>query len=704
MLGLATMLCVRSGTASAGADALPTTEAARLAPGAVVLPKLRLASPVGGALVPFTVGQPLRQGDVPAGQVLVSAGVPELQCVVRNRWPDGSAKFAVISGRVNMKPRVPVSIDMRPGPAPAPGAAVALAGLQALGLQASIDFGPFGRASWSAADWDRPVLHGVSGSQMSSWAFRRPVGRDAHLVAWLEVRLYKGGHVEVLPWIENGYLNVPGSGEKSGVATFILNGAERFSQPLTLLNHQRAVLAGPQALTHWSQADPQVTPAHDTAYFIATRLVPHYAAVTPDASVLFKRLPTEYAPLMQGSYSPAMGMAGYHPSLGLLPEWDAAYLTTGADPRAYRSVLFNGYAAGRFGIHYRDEKTQRPLAFASHPNLTMAPGSGVGSLGGSSTRTLTPAPSGGMPPQYVTSHHPSLGYMAYLVSGWHYFVEEAQFAATANYLRVSDNVRGFSKGLMEPIGNQTRGAGWALRTLSQAAAITPDDDPLRAQLVASLDANVEHYHRRYIAGPSNPLGLVEPYSNYNKQPGPYQMAIWMEDFLTASFGHMRDLAAYSPALQAKLDAFLAWKYRSVVGRLGAGGESDFPYPHAAQYTLPYAPSGSADWVTGKGPWYASWGEVARIMQLPTGIRSRDPLASGYPTTATAYWGSLLPALAYAVDHGAQDAAEAWARVRAASNFQLLLDNFNDSPGWGITPRARNAPALPAHAAKQASSG
>ena len=40
--------------------------------------------------------------------------------------------------------------------------------------------------------------------------YRKQVGTDAHLVAWLEVRLFPGGLVEILPSIENGYLLVTG--------------------------------------------------------------------------------------------------------------------------------------------------------------------------------------------------------------------------------------------------------------------------------------------------------------------------------------------------------------------------------------------------------------------------------------------------------------------------------------------------------------
>jgi hypothetical protein len=40
---------------------------------------------------------------------------------------------------------------------------------------------------------------------------------------------------------------------------------------------------------------------------------------------------------------------------------------------------------------------------------------------------------------------------------------------------------------------------------------------------------------------------------------------------------MRELGSYNTALIPKFDAFLAWKYRAVIGRLGSSGEGDFSY-------------------------------------------------------------------------------------------------------------------------------
>ena len=651
---------------------------------------LSLLSGTGGTAVPFTVGQALRQGDVPQGSTVLAGNVAGFQAAIRNRWPDGSAKYAVLSGRVDLTANTWRSLALAVAAEPAPQPALATAELKATGVTASVQFSPYGTAAWSGSDWDAPAQSLVSGPEMSSWTYRKPIGSDAHLVAWLEVRAYRGGQVEVLPWIENGYLRVAGPTAKPGTATFTLGGTQRFSQPLDLLNHQRAVLASGTTLTHWLGTDPQLTARHGTAYLMASKLVPSYRGVTAAGSPLFNRQATRYTPLAQADFPDAMGSAGYDRSIGLLPEWDVAYLTSGGDPRAWRTVLINGYAAGRYGIHFRDETTHRPMRFSSYPTLVLGNGSGVSAIGGSTTNSYTPNATGASPPNYTNSHHPSMGYMAYLLSGWHYYLEETQFLATVHYLKQSDNIRKTTQGVLETStgANTTRGAAWALRTLAQAAALTPDGDPLRTEFVNSVTANVNHYHGRYIATTGNQLGLVHPYSDYEPGNGAWQSAMWMDDFFTGAFGYLKELQAHDTSVTGKLDAFLEWKYRSVIGRLGGSGTGAYSYRQAAQYTLNYAPSESADWTGGTGPWYATWGEVARSMNLPTEGEPGQSLDTGYPTDPKGYWGNLMPALAYAVDHGATGSAEAWNRVVSASNFPAQAAGYDDDPVWGVKPRTR----------------
>ena len=126
-----------------------------------------------------------------------------------------------------------------------------------------------------------------------------------------------------------------------------------------------------------------------------------------------------------------MGGAGYHPSIGLLPQWDVLYVTSTASS-LWGAVQRNAYSAGRYGIHFRDETTQRPLRFSSYPNLVVSGGSSIVGAGSSTTNSYTPNSTGGFPPVYGSTHHPSMGFMAYVLTGWMYHLETAQFVATAS--------------------------------------------------------------------------------------------------------------------------------------------------------------------------------------------------------------------------------------------------------------------------------
>jgi hypothetical protein len=79
--------------------------------------------------------------------------------------------------------------------------------------------------------------------------------------------------------------------------------------------------------------------------------------------------------------------------------------------------------------------------------------------------------------------------------------------------------------------------------------------------------------------------------------------------------------------------------------------------------------------------------------------------AGVPSAAeTGYWGNLLPAIAYAVDHGATGASAAWARLTGADNWSIVENSgFDNIPIWGIIPResAQQNPTLAAIASNNA---
>lgn len=688
-----------------GADAGGTTDVdIYLPPATAGTPTLALGSSVNQTAAPFCVGYAFVKGAIPAGEDVV-ANVPGVQATIKNRWPDGSAKFVVAAGAVNLIANTQRTVSFGSGVAPA-GTALSESDLIVTGIQASVSFGSYGvvelaplvgtTAAYSAGAGHfggGRVATWVTGPEMSSWVYSAPIGTDAHLVAWFEVRLWKDGRIEILPWIENGYLMVAGPGAKSGTAVFKINDDVRFSKSLTLANHQRVVLASGTTLSHWQPDTPQVVVAHDTHYLQSTRLVPTYHATTSPTNPLLNTFAASYVPLSLADYPENMGTAGYHRSIGLLPQWDVVYLTSGAHLKAWRGVIINGYAAGQYGTHFRDERTHQPLRFSGYPHIVLnGQNAGVSSIGASTTDLYTPTASGTAPRGYAMSHHPSMGYMAYLITGRWYFKEEVQFVSTLNFLKIGDERRQQTTGIIDtPWGEgTTRGAAWALRSLVQAATATPDDDPLRPEFMNAIAANIDYHHQRYVAPAGrNPQGVAEPYEDYTAGDGIYMHSIWMEDFFTAAWGYARDLDLdLLPAPNDRFSELLAWKAQSIIGRLGGGSINEYCYRDAAQYTIAIGPADSLSWGAGSaGPWYSTWGEIyAATVGHANDCNADSTLRGAYFPEGTSYWGNLQPAIAYAVTNRVPGAAAAYAHMSGASNWSQILDAWDQAPEWGVRPR------------------
>jgi hypothetical protein len=485
-------------------------------PGGVPQP-FTLTSATSGTL-PFAIGYAMRQGDVPAGSSLSFSGATA-KLTVLSTWPDSSARFGIIAGTytsagsaVTVTPTVAVV---------SAGTLLTGADVQAaMGANTAVfNCGAFGTVTFSGSDFASPFITHAATSGFIEAIYRKQVGSDVHLVAWMAVRHWAGtSNPEFLPWIENGYLNVAAPTSKSATFAFSLGGSQRFSGSINLLNHQRTPLVSGSALSHWLGTDPGVVALHDTAYLQATRLVPTYRASVPAGASVVTNLPSSFTPLQQGSFPSGMGAAGYHGSIGLLPEWDVLPLVCNASDRAavWAGLQRNAYSAGRYGIHFRDETTNRPPLFSSYPNLVLDGSSGVSGTGTSTTSAYTPNATGGTPPTYASTHHPSTGFMAYLLTGRFYHLETLQFLAGVNYLKNGNANRNGSDGIFQSSAgaNTTRGVGWAIRTLAQAAAISPDGDTITTELRNSLSANVSWHHARYVAQPNNPQGWIQPYSDY----------------------------------------------------------------------------------------------------------------------------------------------------------------------------------------------
>lgn len=675
-----------------------------------VFTSFQLTSNVTGAAVPFTVGHPLAQGSIPAGSGIVVSGA-NAQATIKNTWPDGSAKFAIIAGTASLSAGAPSTISLASGSSSS-GTALTTADLKAALTQpVTIGAGAYGSASWSGTDWDAPFQTWVTGHRMSSWVYRKQIGTDAHLVGWLEVRLYAGGLVEVLPWIENCYTMVAGPTSKSDTWSFTMGGTQRFSQAFAIADHTRIPLLTGSTFSYWLGTAYSVTPKHDTPYLLSTKMVQNYAWRSPSASTLNGLLQT-YAPNTLAGWNPDMGAGGG--SAGVLPLSQILYCVTG-DQRAYSAALVWGFSGGSWSTHYRDESFGNlPVIFTNRPNL---------SLQADTSSPVLPTPTGTQNGTATNTHQHSFGYLPYLITGRWWFLEEQQFWSTYNFLIPNPDQRkglGYQQafppykptsdaGIFDSTNGActVRGAAWSLRTLSQSLAITPTSHPAYSALLASWEANVGFYYDLYVSGAyqqdatsalyvNSPLGYTGEYGNtYNGSsypPNKWNAANWQQGMWRQVMSAAYDMSL-STNFASKHQSLMLLAGRLPTGLAGIPG-SGWDYRWFGVYATPIGRVDTTPWSLYTDfltPFnvVVSFAGLTTTGNKDTALRQHEQDLFLGPNTDSSwpYFGQQHGALACAVDAGVPGANAAWNRVISAQNYLSVAAAFNDEPTYGgIVPR------------------
>lgn len=680
-----------------------------------------LTSTAGGTLLPFTVGQAFKQGDVPSGQYLVS-DIAEFQADVRNRWNDGpggtpgSVKFAVLSGRKTLSPNVASAVSIKRSSTPSAGVNIAESSLN--GKTCTVALGAYGTVS--LASLIGSPVRSILGIQMSEFHYRSAVGSDAHLAVWFFVRSYLGGQVEIETCVENGYIgSTSGTGssgagaDKSYVPTITINGTVRYNNSGASLTHwarSRWMTVnwydGTSGLTDFAR----VTCAHDTTYFKSTKVVPNFA--TAPSATLLNNLTQDIAPLGQADIRTVWGSGGYASHIGVMPEWDAAYLV-GGDVRAYRGVLTNSYACSTWQIGFRDENTQRPLRLTDRPGLNLTLGNQNGGFVAPATYTSS------NPYPYTAgevSHAPGEGYLAYLISGRWTHLETSAFLAQCSHMYMNPAQRGTNVptltndatkgGLATDAGGQDRSKAWHFRTTMQTASIYPDtcpttaDQNVRTDWINALNAT---FPKMIAAGDTaSPIGYIGRMYN----PGLYGSTITNDLFVS---GWQMSAIIQSMALASDIDTFLSTTaraalltvrdhfYKYVVGILGDA--SGWNYRYYNTYTQV-----GGTYVGSAVTWAVSWAAAytQALANPETGVTAVSAaegqivVANDNPFDPTNSQ-TIFPigALAYAVDHGATGATDSWRRLSTCSQWsQYITSGAGVAPQWAITPRNPTTPSVP----------
>lgn len=652
------------------------------------LPALRLTSGASSGTYGWTFGQPFRMGDVPSGSYLTSSN-SSLQADVRNRWSDGSVKFAVLSGVSSFSQGQALSVQLATTSTAQGGGTVA----EPTSLDAIVNFsgGVTGTyALQSALGVNKEAWGGRSGAGrvrkilgpvMSEFHYYVPTN-DAHVTVWFFVRRYSSGATEIETVVENGWLNVAGPTEKSYSITVTVGGTTRYSGSLAHLHHTR------WSRVDWVGADPLITPSHDSAYLRSTRLVPNYTTSygAPSAATL-NGLPQPTAPFAQGAWPTGMGDAGGGGRL--LNNWEALYVTSG-DARAYNSTINHSRAAGRYGIHYRDENTGEPPSYTTHANKVYGGGSrAIPDV--SNDGTALPSNGGTGPPDYYKSHALPFGYLPYLVTGRHSFRDQVEFQANVCFFAsVSSDTFEGSRVVKATSGAapELRGAAWSIRSIAAAIVCVPDGDVRAAQYRTHLGKTLGYYGANYTN--QNSLGLIQNYETYVSGTTSYKN--FMNDSFSIATAWAHQVATDQLGVdKSRADAFVLWRMKNIVGRMGT--QSGYCFRDAATYALrfadaDYSSSSAASFNSGL---YADWATVyARSLGTNTcsasnalnGDSGDDP--SILSTAGYTYWGLVQTALAFAVDLGTTGASDAWSRLISASNY--APSGFNNMPVWGVVPR------------------
>jgi hypothetical protein len=680
--------------------------------------------------VPVTFGQVFAKGDLRADDLLVAyVGTDRLplQMDVKARHADGSVRHAVITTllrQLDAGASASVSLVRHVGSPVATKERTAQE-LLAQGFSTVVSVNLGGRSYHATPDAAllARATPWLSGALTQEWLVSTPLLDDAgvahpHLSARFAVRWHpelRRAKVDVI--LENDWAYEPAP-QNYLYDVAVTVGA----QPVYAKQGAQHFARARWRKSFWWGEEPQLHLRHDIGYLVRTGALPNYdTGLTPSEAGL-QALAQQWAaakkePMGPGLVQPGMPAPGGRPDIGPLPQWAAQYLLS-MDPRAKAATLGIGDLAGSWPIHFRDKATGRPVSLADYPYMTLL--GHAGDTVNPKTRKSEAFPACAVnascstaPYNYQpdSSHQPSLSYLPYIVTGDHYHLEELQFWANYNMLQANPGYRGYEKGVVK--WDQVRGQAWSLRTLGQAAYITPDADPMKAYFSDRVQHNLAWYQATYVEGKPNALGVLDGTNGfaaiaYTTPSGPSTgLSPWMDDFFTWATGYLATGLGFDAARP-----MAQWKAAFPVGRMTAQGTC---WVDGAVYALAVRPSAGAALYTDLTQAYLATmrgvdkAGAAIPLANSTGARYLDQACgsqaqadwrtqldkdnktargpwkagemTGYADSVIGFPANMQPALAIAVDLGVPNAQAAWNQFMARS----VKPNYAAAPQWAVVP-------------------
>lgn len=522
---------------------------------------------------PFVQGEILNYAQASIGSTPVLT-----QCDVKNRWPDGSLKFAMVSFVIPSLPaNGSVTVSFANQTTGNNTGFLAQSDMLAAGYNFEAQIQETGTASHTISArtmltngnfryWlQGPIVTAViieDRSTTRAYDFNSDGGAGNPLHPIFEAWFYpQGNRVDVGYTVENVW-----------AASTVANSMRDQTYGVTLTSGQTSPTSmfTQASFNHigrsrwykeyWLQnnAPPAIRMDHNLAYLATTKVIPNY-----DTSLVLDEalISAEYSgwggnnqPLTSGGNIPVdMNAGGAADTIGLMTKWETMYLMTmGTDDRMLTMTIGNAQLEGRVPYHYREadpnlffDTGNTVNAFGHVISVNARPQENIGigfnsdfndNCGGTNTKTLN---LGGVTADnwdtngMDSSHWPSLGFVAYLITGKYYYMEETAFAGgymTAWSGGCPGGRRDEGAGVLdEP--QPGRGVAWAFRAVTHAWLSSPDGSPEQAYFYDKLEnsiASFEGEHGITISDPTRQTVWSWGQANEMDPDGPSPLHFWNE--------------------------------------------------------------------------------------------------------------------------------------------------------------------------------
>lgn len=436
-----------------------------------------------------TFGLALPRGAASSG---VQVGAFKTQTDVKNRWPDGSIRFAVVT----CKATEAGTFDVTSATAADGGGFAPVVP----GISVQLDV----RGTVYAATLVREPTsdHWLSGPLVREWrSLVVPVAGAGHhkqLRVIFDTRVYNDGQTRLDVTVENVLDAPPASAVRYSVRV-VADGKPLYTHgPIDHI-----------WLARWRRTFgitlKEASVAHDFASAIEAHALPNYWRGIDDRPP--PSMAKGFDPMGLAGLSPSMCDCGGRPEMAPYPDWAAVYLIhRRTEQKAF--VLAHGEQAASWPMHLREPEGGRysGVGAGRYTSIDERPGFWFDNRGkdhpAGPVHTAYALWGKGVPVPDI-AHQPSLAFIPYLVTGDRYFMDEMVF--WANFCLTASYEHGGGKGWVHH--NELRGMAWAMRDIADAAAYAPDGAPVKAYLEEKLANNLAWFDE-YARSHKSPLGTV----------------------------------------------------------------------------------------------------------------------------------------------------------------------------------------------------